>query len=304
MLKIRFKDKRKIAVFAHDAGAAELISSYLKSKKIPNIKFCLKGPAIKIFEKKFKKIQNSKMPQVFKDTELIITGTSWDSHHDLKAIYLANKLSINSATFIDHYTNYKQRFIKNNKLILPKLIYVTDKYSYQKFKENFKNFKNICLIKNTYFEELKTYFKSTVSKKKKKKNLDILYLTEPISQMAQKLHSNKNYYGFDEYQALLFFLKKMNKIKKIRITIKLHPSEKKSKYNWINLYSNTKFKFSQNKDIIKEILNNDIIVSCGSIALKIAEIFKKKIICSSPKNSNYFQLPIKNIRFLENVKKF
>lgn len=129
MLKIRFKDKRKIAVFAHDAGAAELISSYLKSKKIPNIKFCLKGPAIKIFEKKFK-------------------------------------------------------------------------------------------------------------------------------------------------------------------------------YNWINLYSNTKFKFSQNKDIIKEILNNDIIVSCGSIALKIAEIFKKKIICSSPKNSNYFQLPIKNIRFLENVKKF
>ena len=41
-------------------GGAEILSSWLKQKKIKNIDFLLKGPAIKIFKSKSFKINNIK----------------------------------------------------------------------------------------------------------------------------------------------------------------------------------------------------------------------------------------------------
>ena len=90
--------------------------------------------------------------------------------------------------YLDHWVNYKQRFILNKKLILPNEIWVSDTLAYTIAKETFQNKLKIKKIKNYYFDKAKKYFKL---KKKKtsnnnKKN-NILYLCEPIDDHYKKI---------------------------------------------------------------------------------------------------------------------
>ena len=101
-------DKRKIAVFANDAGGANLILFFIKRKKIKNPSFFLKGPALKIFKKNIKKFQNKNISNFNKSYDLILTGTSWSSDFEKKALIKAKKLKINSITMLDHYINYRK----------------------------------------------------------------------------------------------------------------------------------------------------------------------------------------------------
>ena len=50
-----------ILVYSKDAGGAEIISSWIKEKKINNFECILDGPAKKIFKQKFKFIKIGKL---------------------------------------------------------------------------------------------------------------------------------------------------------------------------------------------------------------------------------------------------
>ena len=49
------------------------------------------------------------------------------------------KNKINVCAYLDHWVNYKQRFILNKKLILPNEIWVSDTLAYTIAKETFQN---------------------------------------------------------------------------------------------------------------------------------------------------------------------
>ena len=53
----KIKKNKKIIVFSHDAGGAQILSSYLFSKNIKVYGIC-KGPALKIFQEKNIKVKN------------------------------------------------------------------------------------------------------------------------------------------------------------------------------------------------------------------------------------------------------
>lgn len=294
-------DKRKIAVFANDAGGANLILFFIKRKKIKNPSFFLKGPALKIFKKNIKKFQNKNISNFNKSYDLILTGTSWSSDFEKKALIKAKKLKINSITMLDHYINYRKRFTINKKLILPDQILVNDIFGKKILQKTFKNYEGIKIIKNFYFLEIIKKFKSKKIKKSNKRK--ILYLTEPISKMASRLYNKKNFFGFNEVSAFKNFLERMNRFTNISINVKIHPSENQKKYKIYQKISKNKVKFLKEGSVEKFIFKNDVVISCGSYALLIAKILKKKIICSSPKNSKYFQLPLNKISYLENIKK-
>ena len=44
--------KKNIVIFSHDAGGAQMLSSYLYSNKIFSVYGVCKGPSIKIFKEK------------------------------------------------------------------------------------------------------------------------------------------------------------------------------------------------------------------------------------------------------------
>ena len=104
-----------ICIVSHDAGGAELISSYVK-RKIDNIYlYVLSGPAVKIFERKLGFLKVSELELAIKRSELIICGTSWESNIDMKAITLSKKYGKKVISFLDHWVNYQGRFFYKKK---------------------------------------------------------------------------------------------------------------------------------------------------------------------------------------------
>ena len=216
-----------IGISSHDAGGAELLSEYVVRNK-NNYLFFVTGPAVTIFKKKIKNFKNSTFKTSYKKLKKVISSTGWATKNELKIIDFCRKNKINVCAYLDHWVNYKQRFILNKKLILPNEIWVSDTLAYTIAKETFQKKLKIKKIKNYYFDKAKKYFKlkKKTSNNNKKKN--ILYLCEPIDD-----HYKKNFF-YNEKDCLNLFFKKLNNFKNInRITFRPHPYEKNSKYNWL-----------------------------------------------------------------------
>ena len=287
-------------IVSHDAGGAELISNWIKYKKIKkNFYFCTDGPAKNIFRNNIGNFKNIPFENVRKlKIKKIITGTSWDSNLENKAIIYGKKKLINTVSYLDHWNNYIERFIYKGKLILPEEINVVDKYAYSLAKKKFKNTK-IKRKKNYY----QFYLLKKLKPKKTKKILreKILYLSEPIYEHAKKQHGDGMYWGYEETFLIKRFLQNVNKLCKNKFTIyfRKHPSEKKEKYvKIINKYKK-KFdiKFSNKGNLYEDINRSSIIVGNQSMAMAMAIDTKKKIYSILP-NPKHKVLPHKNIKYI------
>ena len=74
------------SIVSNDAGAAEILSSYVKNQKKSYV-FVLSGPARKIFKKKLKKkINILSLNSAEKVSNKLICGTSGKSKIEVKAI--------------------------------------------------------------------------------------------------------------------------------------------------------------------------------------------------------------------------
>ena len=207
-----------IALISRDAGGAEFISRYASKQKE---KFCLAGtgPAIKIFKKKFKdkKIIDYKKAIKISDWVLCSTGTSSD--YEKNAILFAKKSKKKIIAYIDHWVEYRERFLKKKKLVRPDEIWVSDKYALDIAKKN--NLKNISIKGNPLFFDFLEYKKKF---NKKNCNKDILFLSEPVSKDLKK--------HYDEIKCIKYFLKNLSisKLKYGNIQIRPHPAERESKF--------------------------------------------------------------------------
>jgi hypothetical protein len=281
-----------IALISRDAGGAEFISRYASNQKE---KFCLAatGPAIKIFKKKFrnKKILDYKKAIRISDWALCSTGTSTD--YEKNAIIFAKKNNKKIIAYIDHWVEYRERFLKNKKLIRPDEIWVSDKYALDIAKKN--NLRNITIKENPLFNDFLKYKKKF---NRKNCNGNILFLSEPVSKDL------KNYY--DETECIRYFLKNLNisKLKYKNIQIRPHPAESVSKF--IKLKKISKKIFISNKNnIFHDIMKSNIIVGINTIALVLGLLANKKVISCIPGKKNC-ELPHKkilNYRNLINEKK-
>ena len=204
---------KKVAIISSDSGGAEILSSFVKKYK-SNYKFTLSGPAKKIFEKKYKKIKNLNLIENINFADLVITGTGLETKLELNAILKSKKKKKKVFSFIDHWVNYRKRFLWKKKLILPDEIWVGDIYAKNKA---LKIFKNVRLIPNPYFEESLQNFKLF---SRKKKNGSILYASSNIDRLNNKKLNDRII-----FEKFLKYISIKNNFKKI--IIRCHPSEKK-----------------------------------------------------------------------------
>jgi len=272
-----------ICLVAHDAGGAELLSSWARNQKFFFL-FSIKGPAKLIFKRKFKNFRNSSTKIIKKKTSLFITGTSKISNHELSYIKYGKNKNIKTISFIDHWVNYKERFLRKDEIIQPDELWVTDKFAFKLAK---KKFKKKILLKPNYFikDFLKEYKKK--SKKIKKKNI-VLYLSTNTG-------NNKA-----DLEKLNFFLKKYDHFseKKISIIIKVHPSESVSKYQLFKKKFNS-IQIVKNIDLVELLIKSKYVVGYNSMAMYLASFINKNIYHANNNLKNNI-LPIK-LKKLEKV---
>lgn len=278
-----------ICISSNDAGGAEILSAWIKRNKNNNYVFNLSGPALKIFKKKMKIKKNYKDIKKIKIKIMkIITTTSKTSLQEINALKFAKKKKINSISILDHWVNYKERFQRNFKTILPNEIWVTDKKSLSIAKKKFKV--PIKLKKNFYFIDEVKKIRKINSKEKKQ----ILYVNSHLKNI------------FLEKKRILFFLNHINKIdQNCVIKIKPHPNDNLKKFNWIKKkFNSLSISISKkNEKLEKLIKESKLIVGCNSMAMVIAYLCKKKVYNALPPNDKKMLLPISipNLKLLKNV---
>ena len=137
----------------------------------------------------------------------LICGTSGKSKIEVKAIDKFKKKNYETIAIVEHWTNYKIRFKLKKKLILPDKIWVFDKHAKEKMKSTIKT--KIIIKKNYYLSDIKKKIKKI---KKSSNNLNILYVSEPVSEI--KKNTVANYKKSKEYKSIKYFNDNINAITK------------------------------------------------------------------------------------------
>ena len=124
----------KIGIVCYDAGGGEILSSYVKLNN-GNYFYSIMGPSIDIFKRKLKVFKNNTLKQIIPKVDLLICGTSAKSNHELDALKMAK--GIKTICFLDHWTNYSERFLRADVYTFPDDFWVSDKYAFDLFKKTF-----------------------------------------------------------------------------------------------------------------------------------------------------------------------
>ena len=292
-------NNKYIAIVAYDAGAAAHILAWFKSGflDIKNCKFCLDGPAAKLFHDELLNLMFIPLEDIFINTKVLLTGTGWSSSLEHTARMMAKDNGVKSIAVIDHWINYKERFIQNNFEVLPDLIWVSDKYAYLEAKRCFPDIEIV--------EQRNDYIKSQIDEVlnfnviNHKNVTNVLYLLEPI----------RDHWGnigkAGEFQALDFFIKSipsLNLGENISIILKPHPSDPLDKYDqWVSSLSLSNIYIEKKKSLPSLLAWSDVVVGCETYAMVVALAANKRVISSLPKNAHNCRLPFDKIERLNQI---
>lgn len=288
-----------IAVVCHDAGGAEILSSWLCRVEE---QYCLvlDGPAKAIFCRKLGDCHTIPLPEAIKKSDWVLCGTSWPANLERQAIAQAKVAGKKVVAFLDHWVNYQERFLEEGNVVLPDEIWVGDTEAKRMAEAHFQNLP-IMLHPNPYFEDLQLGLKNIEKEKRKPGTCSILYVCEPIGEHAFRMHGDEHYWGYTEEDALRFFLKNIDVLgcKRAVIKIRPHPSENKTKYEWAKQATNLPVTIGGDKALLQEIVDADIVVGCASMAMVVGLLAQKRVISSITPGGVACSLPYPEIEHLQ-----
>lgn len=223
--------ERTIGIISKDAGGANQIAWYVKNCP-SNYLFALQEPATGIFESVLGPIRNIGLDDLVLLSEELISGTGWQSDFEWTGIQRFLMSSKKVTSYLDHWNNFPERFIRNGVTVLPDILWVSDTIAERIATLEFPNVP-IILKKNYYIESIRKKredVKKSLMDKKIKSN--VLYLTEPILEVQSQSSTPKN---FSEFDALKHFLNEYELCDdlSLNLRIRLHPSEEEGKYSHI-----------------------------------------------------------------------
>jgi len=288
-----------IAVVSHDAGGAEILSSWLLQNKQP---YCLVlgGPAIAIFQRKLGNCEINLLSQAIELCDWVLCGTSWKSNLEKQAIAKAKVAGKKVIAFLDHWVEFEGRFQNQGVSVFPDEIWVGDMDA-KIIAQNVFPEVAVVLKSNPYFDDLQIELRAKTKFPRDSKKCSVLYVCEPLSEQALLQYGDERYFGYTEEEALKFFLKNTGVLGLVLTEIKIrpHPSERKNKYDWARQENSLVKETASNKSLIEQILEADVVVGCESMAMVGALLAKKRVVSSIPPGGKACSLPQAEIEHLQ-----
>jgi len=291
-----------VAVVSHDAGGAEILSSYLRREPRPHL-LAIEGPARKVFERKFGSIRTIAPELAIQSASWVLCGTSWQSDLEWRSLRLARVMGKRSVTFLDHWVNYRQRFKRGGEQHLPDEIWVADEYAARLASDCFAGLP-IRLMGNPYFEDLRAELKTMRGPDPARRaGPVVLYICEPVRAHALFQHGNERYWGYVEEEVLAYLLQNLQAIASdiARIVVRPHPSEPGGKYSWVPEQSEVPVEISDQTTLIQDIAAADIVVGIESMAMVVGLLAGKRVLTAIPPGGRSCVLPHDGIESLRNL---
>lgn len=278
----------RVGIVSHDAGGAEIISSYIKRNNLECV-YCLAGPAVKIFNKKIPQVKSISLKECLSNCDCLLTSMGWGGH-ELSALIQAKKQGKKVITFLDHWTKYKARFERKGILYLPDEIWVGDIFAHKIASTAFPN-TPIVHVPNPYYADLQDRVKAMNNKHRitSGKNIRVLYICEPTAPLNDFSKSS----GYTDHDALHYFLTCISKKKYSidSVLLRPHPTETITKYQWATKSALANVTISDNEDLLSDIVKSDWVVGRSSMGLVIGLLANKKVFSCIPPNGKPCSLP-------------
>ena len=291
-----------LCVVSHDAGGAEIVSSYVRQQNLA-CKFVLTGPALKIFERKLGPIEQMPLDDALRQSDRLLCGTSWQSDIEWRAIELARSLGKPSAAFLDHWVNYRERFVRDGETHLPDEIWVGDALAGDMARALFPGLP-VNLVDNPYFQDMRRDLESIRRlPKADAASVRILYVCEPLREHALREHGNERHWGYTEEDALRYFLNNLAAldVQISKIVLRPHPSEAPGKYDWAIAEFNLPIVRGGARTLFEEVVDAEIVVGCESMAMVVGMLAGKRMISSIPPGGRSCSLPQPEIEKLQTL---
>ena len=288
-----------LAVVSHDAGGAELISSYVRQQGLPCL-YVVEGPARNVFERKLGPIQTLPLEAAIQQASSVLCGTSWQSDLEFNALGLTRAAGKASVTFLDHWVNYQARFTRGLDVRLPDEIWVGDSIAESLALAALPGI-SLRLVDNPYFADLRLELASLVPRPSaSREKLSVLYVCEPVREHSERQFGNARHLGYVEEEALVYFLEHADALGKPieRIVIRPHPSEAPGKYDWAFEQFNLPLVHGGSQTLLQEIVDCDVVVGCESMAMVVGLLAGKRVVSSIPPRGRACMLPYPEIERL------
>ncbi len=282
----------KVALVSHDAGGSEVVSSYVRQQGLECI-YALSGPALQVFERKLGTIAQLSLEEAMAQCDWLLCGTSWQSDVEWRAIELARSCGKRSVAFLDHWTNYRERFVRGGVEHLPDEIWVGDSIALDLARATFPNV-SILLVPNPYFIDLRVDIAAIPRRPRQHNNgVDVLFVCQPIGEHAARAYGDERHWGYTEHDALRYFLSNLQALSAPvhRIVIRPHPAEAPDKYQWALQEFDLPIAFGQEKPLLEEIMDCDMVVGCSSMAMVVGLLAEKRVVSAIPPGGTACSLP-------------
>lgn len=286
--------KLKGLIVSCDPGGAEIVSSWvLANKESMLFDFLLAGPAKAIFETKLADqlpieiLDESEVE--LKEYDVVLCATGWSTDLEVRYLHLAKQAQIKCIAYLDHWSEYLDRFKYQDKLVIPDEIWVGDEYALKLAEESLACFGvPIRYKENEYFKALKQRAIANVERSDGVGK--VLYLSEPILDDPREY----THYGLSEFKLLEAFLRQVSVAQfPVVVVLRLHPLESKEKYaSLLEQFADGVTIELSSTSLIEDCLNADVIVGIASMAMMVAKLLGRKVtMLQEAKTSGISSLP-------------
>ena len=303
---------RPLAIVAHDAGGAELLSSLLRRAGLGpgtvggrGLRFALDGPARAVFERKLGPIPNLPLTQALDGAASLLCGTGWQAMLEFDALRGARERGMMSIAFLDHWTNYRERFVRGGLRCLPDALWVGDEHALVMARQRLPELP-VALLPNPYLADLLervvqlTTAAESRTPSRHSAGLRFLYVSEPLREAALRQHGSERHWGYTEEEALQYALERLPQlgVHIAQLVLRPHPSEAPDKYDALLARSSLPVSRGGARELLAEVAECDVVVGCNSMAMVIGLLAGKRVLCAIPPGGSACALPQRTIQML------
>ncbi len=302
-----FDTAERIALVAHDAGGAEILSALALAYPDKTWHICVQGPAQAVFARKLPGVASLPPETVLQQVQAVICGTGWQSRLEWAALQAAQRKGLPSAAFLDHWVNYASRFVRDGVYAWPTQIWVGDSDALPLAQAMLAQMDfsqqptpDLQLLPNPYCAAIRAQFARLRERAPEAVNDSPhhLFISEPIAAHAEREFGNPRHWGYTEFDALERLIAHLPAGS--HLIIRPHPAEPADKYSaWLDRSQQEHrlhISIDAQTPLFIQIAAANTVYGCNSMALVVALLADKPVVCCIPPGGAGCVLPQEGIQ--------
>jgi hypothetical protein len=240
---------------------------------------------VQVFQRRLGSVPLQSLSEAIAASDWCLLGTSWQSDLEWQALAEGKRQGKRTVSFLDHWVNYPERFERGGVQRLPDEIWVGDEDAQALAARHFPS-TPIRLVPNPYF----LYVGQAVASYEPRKPASrpgkarVLFVCENLSGFGRLRFKDERHWGYTEFDALEYFFGRVGDLGVVveTVCIRPHPSDPAGKYNALIQAHRNLAKPSGGRPLLEEIAAADIVAGCESMALVVALLAKRRVLCCVP----------------------